>query len=63
MVYWQDGKTDGTEFVNFIDVWNKDKVGVKAGHVGRCYLNFNVTKDEVKEYLNKFIEGYDFNKK
>lgn len=63
MVYWQDGKTDGTEFVNFIDVWNKGKVGVKVGHVSRGYLNFNVTKDEVIEYINKFINEYDWSKK
>lgn len=68
-IYWTGDSTDGTESVGFIDVWNSGKYIIPkktffdGTRTRTTHGDIEVTKNEVIEYINKFINEYDWSKK
>ena len=68
-IYWAGGSTDGTESVKFIDVWNSGryiipkKTFFDGTRTRTTHGDIEVTKNEIIEYINKFINEYDWSKK
>jgi hypothetical protein len=68
-IYWTGDSTDGNELVKFIDAWNSGryiipkKTFFDGTRTRTTHGDIEVTKNEVIEYINKFINEYDWSKK
>jgi hypothetical protein len=68
-IYWTGDSTDGTESVNYIDIFNSGryiipkKTFFDGTRTRTTHGDIEVTKNEVIEYINKFINEYDWSKK